>query len=54
MRLLICGLILMSFTVGAQTRVKENIKQQAVAVSEDGVSRPVVRLPKTPPKKKAQ
>lgn len=54
MRLLVCGLLLFSFTVHSQTRVKENIKQQAVAVSEDGVSKPVVRIPKTPPKKKVQ
>lgn len=50
MRLFVCGLLLVSFTVGAQTRVKENIKQQAVAVSEDGTTKPVAR----PNKKKSQ
>lgn len=48
MRFLIVSLLLVSMTAMGQSRVKENIKQQAVAVSEDGSSRP---LPK-PPKKK--
>lgn len=43
MRLLLCGLLFVAFSVQAQTRVKENIKQQAVAVSEDGALKPAVK-----------
>lgn len=38
MRVLICMALLMSFSALAQTRVRENIKQKAVATSEDGSS----------------
>lgn len=36
MRLITIMALLFSFSALAQTRVKENIKQQAVAISEDG------------------
>lgn len=35
MRVLLCMALLMSFSALAQTRVRENIKQKAVATSED-------------------
>lgn len=52
MRILTILALLMSFSALAQTRVKENIKQQAIATSEDGASAPVrvVRPVKKPVK----
>lgn len=43
MRLLTVMALLLSFSAFAQTRVKENIKQQVVATSEDGASAVVQR-----------
>lgn len=43
MRLITILALVLSFSAVAQTRVKENIKQQAVAVSEDGASAAVQR-----------
>lgn len=41
MRLLTILALTISFSALAQTRVKENIKQQAIAISEDGAQAPV-------------
>lgn len=46
MRILVIITVVFSFQALAQTRVRENIKQQSVAVSEDASIRPVA-----PPKK---
>ena len=41
MRLFIILALIISFSALAQTRVKENIKQQAIAISVDGAQAPV-------------
>jgi hypothetical protein len=41
MRLITIFILLISFSALAQTRVKENIKQQSIAISEDGDQAPV-------------
>lgn len=51
MRTLLVLTLIMSFSAIAQTRVKENIKQQSVATSPDGSSTSVKSNPGRPVKK---